>query len=405
MKKTQIFTIFLLIKTTLFNAYPAVAIVPVADLLGGSLQKQFPGKNADELYKNLPLCGSKKSMFAACSRLHQLLFNEVVEVVEEYKDEIRVTLPNVFYITHNSKKPQSTYWTHKKNVRPLKILANNGLNLHNLPKPISFKKNNITKVNNQHVVTLIEPWHNHKSKKTFSVGTRFVTSSHNAHSYKAFVFDSKRNRFNSMSIPKKNCLNTQQLSNNEKIKIFVQLLKKWTHAHGGYIPYVLGGCSFTHDCTTKNFTEHASKKSSWFAIDNFNHTPLPGFDCTGLVARAAQACNIPYFFKNTTTLAHYLQPVTQKTGIKEGDLIWIAGHVMAVANKKKNTLIEARGYGHGFGKIQEMPLNKMFEGVNTYEQLLTAFIKKKPLKILDNKQKVRKTFPTFKLLQMKSVWS
>ncbi len=62
--------------------------------------------------------------------------------------------------------------------------------------------------------------------------------------------------------------------------------------------------------------------------------PMSGFDCAGIISRAAQMCGIPYYFKNTYTLAHYLKSLSIDTHLQEGDLIWIPGHVMIVSDLK-----------------------------------------------------------------------
>jgi hypothetical protein len=62
------------------SAYKAVIVVPVADLLGAPLSSQTVCAS----YQDIPVSPNlKKRHYAVCPRIHQALFNEVVEVLEE----------------------------------------------------------------------------------------------------------------------------------------------------------------------------------------------------------------------------------------------------------------------------------------------------------------------------------
>jgi hypothetical protein len=132
--------------------------------------------------------------------------------------------------------------------------------------------------------------------------------------------------------------------------------------------------------------------------------PQPGLDCAGLIARAAHLAGIPYFYKNSLTIAKHLAPLNKKETISEGDIIWLPGHVMVVSSLKDNLLVEARHYSHGYGKVHEIPLSHQFKNINSYEQLAAHFFNKKPLQRLDKSGKVVQVLPDFKILKLASVW-
>ena len=113
---------------------------------------------------------------------------------------------------------------------------------------------------------------------------------------------------------------------------------------------------------------------------------------------------IPYFLKNTTTLERVLKPLTPEETLREGDLIKITGHVMVVADLENNTLIEARGYQDGYGKVHEIALPLVFKGINSYQDLLDAYYAKKTLIRLNSDGKESQIFPTFNLLRLESAW-
>ena len=81
MKKWDIFVFSLLViaHTAPIPAHQkAVVLVPVADLVGDPLGSLGP---AAGLYHQLPVCGGKQHV-KSCKRIHQLLFNEIVDIIK-----------------------------------------------------------------------------------------------------------------------------------------------------------------------------------------------------------------------------------------------------------------------------------------------------------------------------------
>ena len=140
-------------------------------------------------------------------------------------------------------------------------------------------------------------------------------------------------------------------------------MRQWAKRKEGFIPYVWGGFSFTDTIKT----------TSCFLLKDETTSPKTGLDCVGIIARVAQIYGIPYFYKNTTTIKQCLTPLARNSKLMTGDIIWVPGHVMIVADLTNHTLIEARGYDHGYGKVQEIPLNEEFKGINTYRDLIDAY--------------------------------
>ena len=398
--------IFLLITPCICSVQrKAVVAVPVADLVGQPLRTlQSTAKTTAHAYHALPLCGGKKQPFLSCPRMHQALLHEVVIIQEQCGQEVKITVPNVFFITKAHTKPHATYWTLKKNIIPYDEL-NKG-DLQKIPAPISYAHNNV-QAHNRTIATLIAPFYDPVSKQHLSAGTRFVIASNNQNikHHSAYVFDKKTKRFTLTSIPKTRCLRSENTSNLQRIQQFVRLLKQWVRPAQGFIPYVWGGCSVDALCTNNTFdthtmTLHNNKTGSFFARNDIKSQPLTGLDCAGLIVRAAQICGIPFFYKNTTTIAQYLPTLKKHESVQAGDIIWIPWHVMIVSDIENNALIEARGYSHGFGKVHEIALNKVFKGINTYKDLLQAYRTNKPLQRIDKSGKVRETLREFKLLTL-----
>ncbi len=388
-------------------AQKALVVVPVADLLGTPLIK-----NNDALsYDNIPLAAGKFMRNQLCPRLHQVIFNEIVDIIGEQSSQVRINIPNIYYLSYSDRSTHTTYWTLRHNLIPLDTLKKKGLDLNNIPEPIAFSNNGLA-MYNENTITLVLPWLERQSNRTFSAGTRFALTHKQNYKdfYSVYVFDPISTTFTTQNIPKElatKC-NTSTSTHERRVQ-FVNLLRRWAHQEQGAIPYVWGGCSFITTCMPTSFEkrERPNKESAtyYYTRKDVPTNPHVGFDCSGIIARAAQACGIPYFFKNTTTLAQKLRPLTCADAIAEGDLFWHPGHVMIIANLKKNTLIESRGYSGGYGIVHEIQISKLFLNIRTYDELVKAYFAKKPLTLLNNKGNRCSILTDYKILKLASIWN
>ena len=395
------------------RSYAELAIiqVPVADLIG----QPVPYSSSSEVvafFHNLP--PAKEPGFRECIRLHQALFHEIVTVLERKGVLVHLSLENIFFETGGKK--YTDYWTLERNIFPLSKINSVALT-EKLPPAISFEaKNSITPVRTiastrnlmphhraQEVstVTLKEPWYDAKTARTYSAGTRFVCAHETPanQSYVIYIFHAPTKTMVTTSIPKRHCIRMYQQSPKDKIKLFVTILTSWAHGNKN-IPYVWGGSSFTkryppEACTIKTFPNY---------VPTIKDIPKTGFDCSGLIARAAQIAKMPFFYKNSVTMAHYLRLINRNEHPENGDIIWIPGHVMVVSNSEKNLLIEAGAYSYGYGFVHEMPLSKQFKGISTYHDLHNALLKRHPLIRLHRSGNEKQRIKEFKILKMTSAW-
>ncbi|HXW86189.1 MAG TPA: hypothetical protein VEK38_02495 [Candidatus Bathyarchaeia archaeon] len=385
MKQITLFIVFFLVQNN--AAYKAVVIVPVADLFAHP-----PNTTVDDI----PVHTAQQSP-TPCPRLHQLLFHEQITVTDEKGRYVCVHIPHLFYTITQSSTPQNTYWTLAKNIFPLSPHVHQQCTPY-LPDTPSFTQKSITP--KQSTITLTLPFYYTAREILFSVGTRFVIAEQTTSQYSVYVFNAQKKCIEKMTIPYSHAmLISPAQTAQEQRKKFVTLLKQWAHPPDGFIPYVWGGCSFT-ECYTGSFTKTDHAQSCHYTYNSQTQQIKGGFDCSGLIARAAQACNIAYFYKNTTTMTHNLKQKTAHDSIEEGDIIWIPGHVMVVADIKNHTLIESRSYGHGYGKVHEIALNNVFENIHTFNDLKTAYHHKKPLQHLDCFKKRRELFTQFKIFSL-----
>lgn len=377
--------------------YKAVVITPVVDLFSTPLPEK-------EL-KDIPLCGGQKNPFVACKRGHQLLFHEIVDVVDQTNHHACIEIPNIFYIALNQPdKKYHRYWVEKKHLVPIENIDSADL----LPHPVSFEQ----PYHREQEVILIDPHEDTATHLSLSVGTRFIkriNDDQKENDIPVWILDPKSLQSIASAIPSQKCYEPKGKSISRRIADFVRIVQKWAHYHDSYIPYVWGGCSSVNRAHSSKMQENVVQKdgldASYYTIHDYTAQPMTGFDCSSLISRAAQICNIPYFYKNTTTLAYFLKPVNHTTPIENGDLIWIPWHVMIISDVKNNKLVEARSYSHGYGKVHEIPLHKVFKGICTYDDLKYKMLAHETLERIDIHGAVMDTFKTFKILKLKSVFN
>lgn len=410
--KKLFLTLFFLFFYSTIDSYQAVINVPIADLIGSPIVTLRPDNQTETAYKTMATCGAQINSSFACPRLHQLVYNDMVNVIKTNNDEVCISTTHAFYLTPSSSTAQTQYWTLKKNITPLTDITSNNISPEHIPSAITFADSQHTALNRNDVITLKEPHYCSPLKTTFSVGTRFVrvpcTKKKLPSMIEAFAIDYRTMQERRIKIPHNKCsISCTTQTPDEKINNYVSLLKKWCLTKKGCIPYVWGGTSFSHTTpgAFKEVTQQTNNSDySYYQYEKDVTAPKSGFDCTGVTLRAAQISGIPYFCKNTTTIPHCLKTITPEQTLSPGDLILVRGHVMIVSDTTKNLLIEARSYGHGYGKLHEIPLNEVFEGINTYKDLTDACCNKKVLKRKDKKGKVRDSFSNVQLFSMKSAW-
>lgn len=403
-----LYSIFLtfLIANIIKSEEQAITIVPVADLCTQSLSKIYnTNDNIENLYKNMPFAEDKG--YYSCPRVHQLLFNEQVVIKQEKGEEVECEVPNIFFRTENGNVIRR-FWTLKKNIKKLKSLKEEGFDLDLFPQPYVDKKGTIL-INNT-ILTLVLPWYDPVTGQHYSAGTRFkrYKSKDNKNYYAIKIVDFKKYKNRVSYVPKKIAYINYSKNKDLCCKSFIKVLKGWANCGDDFVPYVTGGCSFIKTYKKDNYNKqekviNGNKISYWNRPDKT--TPRTGMDCSCLVARAAQICGIPYYYKNTTTLAYYLKPLKLCDKLEEGDLIWYIGHVLVVSDLKNNKVLESTGYPFGYGKVHEKDLIKVFKDVKDYKELLERYHKGKPLVRLNNKGEAARDIYKFTLFKMKSSWN
>ncbi|MFA6066549.1 MAG: hypothetical protein WC707_05215 [Candidatus Babeliaceae bacterium] len=379
----------------------AVVITPIVDLFFDQLSVRRPYSSLKELYNSMPCASSSASN--GCWRATQALFNDVVDVIDHKGEEVCIDTGRLFFDAPD-RIHLKNFWVHRDTLLFFDELVSAGVDISAFPEPINMVHQQAFK--NKNIVTLIMPWHDPITKKKYSAGTRFVKVANHPTTIIVKIFDPETFTTHHAPLQKALCVTEKNMTRSERQKEYVQLLKKWTMLHHGAIPYIWGGSSFLEAVGDDVQEEEASfgKQTVTLYDRPYMSRPYAGFDCSGLVARAAQICGIPYFFKNTLTLARHLQPLSEKDHLEEGDLIWFPGHVMVVSSLLKHETIEAVGYGSGFGKVHAIKLHKRFLGITSYHKLLDYYFNKKKLTLLTKEGKLAKIIDNFVIYKFSSVW-
>lgn len=387
--------LLLMLHSTMFT-YDAYVIVPVADAVGEPLSRS-------DAYATMPCSGD----YAACRRIHQMLYHERVRVIETLKDQVHIELPTVFYRPFGTTTAQSTFWTRKKYLLPIDQIKGDKQKLPHAP---SYKTWTAASAP-QATITLTQPFHDPTTNLTFSAGTQFISAqTSDKKRLTVYLLDPKTHMITTTTIPLKICFVDDSYTKDQRIKLFIDLIRSWiaNAACNTYIPYIWGGTSISTYATGSAHCVQTMRKNktpiNCYDIKAIREPIKTGCDCSGLIFRAAQICGIPYFFKNSYTATCYLKSVCNDRPVAPGDIIWIPGHVMIIADLHKNTLFEARSYEHGYGKLHEIPLEKVFKGIKNYQDLLTSYRKKLPLYRINRAGVVRDTFKEFKILSLASAW-
>ena len=395
------FLILLSISLQSFASYlehenAVMVIVPVADAVGTPLQ------NIQD-YDSLAF--SPETGPHSCPRIHQFVFNEVgiCKQLTPEGTQMLVEFPHLFCETESREK-KNQFWLLSKNVMPLKALRGLLQRCSCIPTPIQSNQSTDLKLHAD-VLTLILPWQDPETDITYSAGTRFKRAQNNdtEHSYGVYLIDCKQHVIKTVLINREISLLDYPKDNSSAKKLFVEIIKKWANILSEKIAYVWGGCSIIKTYPENAFNLVSTKKdendvSYWMRPSTGG--AKTGFDCTGLVLRAAQIAGLPYYCKNTVTLDLNGRDLLDGEQLQEGDLILLPRHVLVVSSIKENKLIQAVSYSSGYGVLHEIALSSAFENITTFEELYRHCKNGTPLRTKKKNGEFLRVFETFRLLKL-----
>lgn len=381
--------------------YRAVVQVPVADCLIKPTQDIDASQHPEDIYDNLPLSPEKGSN--SCPRCHQILFNEVVEVLEETVDgQVKIIILNpLFYgIDKHAGKPVRTFWTLRGNLTKIAVLAQYHKE-HLVPMPI------FSQHAEGNTLVLCYPWYEEQTSLTYSFGTRFVRIPHydTPTKYAVQFVNCATCEPIIAYVHKDIAMIERDRSFSTRRQQFVGLLNDIVDkVYPRVIACVWGGGSFTYTYKDQPavYNEDIGQKTVGYWTRKEGMVPASGFDSSELVLRVAQTCGIPYPYKTTAVAHDHLRKIQSHYAMQEGDLIWIPGLLAVISSLSHNEVITVRGYAHGFGKVVRLKLHQLFEDIYTYHDLWSVITNGHAIKLLDAQQKAVMTVHDIAILDLES---
>ncbi|MBI2774562.1 hypothetical protein HYX58_01005 [Candidatus Dependentiae bacterium] len=380
-------------------AQKAFIIVPVANAIGAPINDESAINDYNCMCASWGPTAEDKII---CPRIHQFLFNEQVTIIKEQDGQVLVESPTAFYEDKNSNE-SNQYWTLKKYVMPFQELKRRNLMACHVPKPLgaptAASKDGL-------MITLKLPFYDEITNRTYSAGTRFVALQPQD-DFIAWVYDPSHHIFQTIHIPESVVAPLIYETKEEQILEFVNLLLNWAKRSEGKVPFIWGGASLTHfyprfQFSLKEKMSSSGKKARYWSIHHQLY-PLAGFDTSGLILRAAQICQIPYFFKNTTTARTYLKKMSEYASLKNGDILWIPGALLVISSVRHNKVIAILGYQFGYGALKEFKLAELFEDVSTYQELQELMANKDRLIMKKADGSVAREIKEYQFLSLRSL--
>lgn len=375
----------------------AIIRVPVADMFVQNPAQTDP--------KSVVMPPPISGVGDACIRSMQGLFNEMVTVEEREGDYARVKLTHCFYCRDDQHPKDSLFWMLADALLSLGQIKSKKLSLRRfVPSPI--RCDTPSTVVSSDVVVLQAPWLDEVTHQVYSLGTRFVRvpSRDRKDAYAIRLLDCTRVRERTSFVPKSVGLVTGALPVKERVRNYINLVKKYAAMRGKFVPYVWGGCSVTALCSDPMVTLCGDGNSQYYRRSDQSY-PCSGVDCSSLIMRCAQASGLPYFFRNTKTAEKNVRHLTGNDAIAAGDMLLFPGHIWIVTDVKNNLVAQAEGYNCGVGKVHEKPLSMCLRGIHSYKQLMQYYREKKPIIRIDPRDPEHKDVHALQaILQLSSIF-
>ncbi len=359
--------IFLLLQLNILG-YPAVITSIILEMNNGFPPPHKAGVSPDT---------------QGCPRAHQGLFNEVLDCIQEQDGYVQIAYGHVTYKTDGT---PSTFWTYADGVKPLAEFEKADLALA-IPHPEYAQ---------EPTIVLTYPW------KNFSLGTRLrhLPQYDTADMYAVVWPDYAKNEVAVDFVPREDALQEIKQDAQSTRQRFVALINGLINrveksGENNVIPYVWGGSSFLKPYRQDNFYKD---DGVWHRDEMRN--PYTGYDCSELIMRMAQIAGINFPWKTTSAIKHAQRKLTRDDQLEAGDIIWVQGHVMAVSNIERNEMIEARGYGAGYGCVHRITLDNVFVEVKNYSDLLERYYADQTITFKDKQGVPSKKSNAFLLLKL-----
>ena len=350
----------------------AFCAVPVADVIGGEpLQKRFPNATPEEIgkyYRNFP---NTNANVRELNRMHQLLFNELVIVVEENDAEYGIKMPNVIVIDKEGNEKALCGYVHKDALVFVDTFENPG---DFLPPLKRHKQEPLALQTSQKrcVYTLGKPLFDPNAGCIYSLGTQFVgmqddTDPDMLYLYRYISPTKQYGRHKRTDAPLlriyKNCfIGYGDYAYKTKEDCMIDIAERMADN----CPTTWGGRSYITEVTNPGYYDEVTRdypdSSSIKGNDRpFMNNPRSGVDMSGMVNLLCKTCGIEFWLKNTTSMYKSLPGLLPDAPDDAGNFVLFHGYAGIRSKKDGNSIIEARRYEHHNGMMRKVPISKTFK--------------------------------------------
>ncbi len=379
-------------------SYRAFCKTSVADIVSTPFENENSTyEQVKNDYDNLPVSwGPAKIDQIACPRIHQLLLHEIVTVLDETAFEAHIEITPLVAARDAQTLQPVQGWILKEHLCAVEEDCSPFL-----PEPIDWQSGIIS--DDDHIVALITPFID-EDNKIYSAGTRFVLTREVGENFYAICFDKELNNFKEITIPQSACAYQSAMETYDKRMLFCTLIGLWSEIPDLNIPLVWGGASigmvyedndyYLNERQINDVTLHVWDRPFYGVI------PHMGLDASNLVSRAAQLVGIPYFWKNSITASLMLDELGADEFPLAGDLIWMPGSLLVINDIENNSVVTTMSYSAGYGVLLKLPLSRVFENIQTIDDLLATRRSKTPLTVLNRDGSSARIVEEFKILKL-----
>jgi hypothetical protein len=136
------------------------------------------------------------------------------------------------------------------------------------------------------------------------------------------------------------------------------------------VAFVWGGSSFVKTYKRDDFYLDTAA-GVWQRKGNTG--PYSGYDQSEFVWRMSSMAGVRFPWKTTRAMRAALRPLLPDENLQKGDLIHVPGGVMIVADRDNDVIVRVSGYRWGKGCIHTCTVAEAFEGISTFDELLTVY--------------------------------
>lgn len=338
-----------------FVAYKAVVTVPMVNALTQPIDTYVvwstPKHTTEQKYALIGHSPKDKND-AVAGRITQLVYGDVVTVVDQRKDEVLV----------------ETMWHFNETSRVW--IPRSAISLLYSYKSAVFPTTNRLENEASDVIVLNAPWKHEVTGIEYPIGSRFKLQKADvetdANTYAVFV-NQKR-----ATIPYTHARIEKKETDCSRAKSdIIAFARAWALQR---YPYTQGGATADSSGQGEVFTMivETTAHGQQIVYDR-KQSSGAGFDPAHANTMLAILAGLPTHAANTTEEIKTYAEIQQDEPVTSGDIFWHKGYSYRIDRAKDGDyLLGARGYSPGYGTYDRLPVSACYKDMNTIDDILAA---------------------------------